>query len=107
MVEITWLTFLLHDISIPLHQPPQLFCDNPSALHMTNNPVFNAWSKYIEIDYHFVEKKVALEALITWFLPSTKQIDNVIKKNNWQNNPSFSFVQACSSLHSTLQLKRG
>lgn len=95
MVEITWLTFLLHDISIPLHQPPQLFYDNPSALHMTNNPVFHAWSKYIEIDYHFVEEKVALEAPITWFLPSTKQIDNVIKKTTGKTiHPSVSYKLA-------------
>ncbi|RVW62851.1 Retrovirus-related Pol polyprotein from transposon RE1 [Vitis vinifera] len=32
--EITWLTFLLHDIGIQLCEPPQLLCDNLSALHM-------------------------------------------------------------------------
>ncbi|RVW82514.1 putative mitochondrial protein [Vitis vinifera] len=38
--EITWLTFLLRDIGIQLREPPQLLCDNLSALHMTVNPVF-------------------------------------------------------------------
>lgn len=31
-VEITWLTFLLREIDIPLLKPPELFCDNLSAL---------------------------------------------------------------------------
>ncbi|RVW13235.1 Retrovirus-related Pol polyprotein from transposon RE1 [Vitis vinifera] len=35
LAGITWLTFLLHDIGIQLCEPPQLLCDNLSALHMT------------------------------------------------------------------------
>ena len=38
---ITWLTFLLHDIGIQLCEPPQLLCDNLSALHITVKPVFH------------------------------------------------------------------
>jgi hypothetical protein len=45
--EITWLTFLLKDLHIPLTTPPVLYCDNLSALHMTINPVFHARSKHI------------------------------------------------------------
>ncbi|XP_059626128.1 uncharacterized mitochondrial protein AtMg00810-like [Cornus florida] len=63
--EITWLTFLLRDIGITLCQPPQLFCDNISALHMSVNPMFHARSKHIELDYHFVREKVVMGTLIT------------------------------------------
>jgi hypothetical protein len=52
--EITWLTFLLKDLNIPLKSTPVLYCDNLSALHLTINPVFHARSKHIELDYHFV-----------------------------------------------------
>jgi hypothetical protein len=45
--EITWLTFLLKDLHIPLTTPPVLYCDNLSALHMTINLVFHARSKHI------------------------------------------------------------
>ena len=37
-----------------LSKSPQLFCDNVSALYMFVNPMFHAWSKHIEFDYHFV-----------------------------------------------------
>lgn len=63
--EITWLSFTLRDNGLYLRQPPTLFCDNVSALHMTVNPVFNARTKHIEIDYHFVREKVALGSLVT------------------------------------------
>nr|CAN80686.1 hypothetical protein VITISV_033813 [Vitis vinifera] len=77
---ITWLTFLLHDIGIQLCEPPQLLCDNLSALHMTVNPVFHARSKHIELDYHFVREKVASGVLITHFLPSSLQVADIFTK---------------------------
>ncbi|RVW77775.1 Retrovirus-related Pol polyprotein from transposon RE2 [Vitis vinifera] len=78
--EITWLTFLLRDIGIQLREPPQLLCDNLSALHMTVNPVFHARSKHIELDYHFVREKVARGVLITRFLPSSLQVADIFTK---------------------------
>ena len=79
-VEITWLTFLLHDIGIQLCEPPQLLCDNLSALHMTVNPVFHVRSKHIELDYHFVWEKVASGVLITHFLLSSLQVADIFTK---------------------------
>ncbi|XP_042980273.1 uncharacterized mitochondrial protein AtMg00810-like [Carya illinoinensis] len=64
-VEITWLTFILKDLGVPQTHPSMLFYDNISALLMTINPVFHARSKHIELDYHFVPEKVALDLLDT------------------------------------------
>ncbi|RVW94304.1 Retrovirus-related Pol polyprotein from transposon RE1 [Vitis vinifera] len=78
--EITWLTFLLHDIGIQLREPPQLLCDNLSALHMTVNLVFPTRSKHIELDHHFVREKVASGVLITCFLPLSLQVVDIFTK---------------------------
>ncbi|RVW23488.1 Retrovirus-related Pol polyprotein from transposon RE1 [Vitis vinifera] len=78
--KITWLTFLLRDIGIQLREPPQLLCDNLSALHMIVNAVFHARSKHIELDYHFVREKVASGVLITRFLPSSLQVVDIFTK---------------------------
>ena len=78
--KITWLTFLLHDIGIQLHEPPQLLCDNLSVLHMIVNLVFPARSKHIELDHHFVREKVASGVLITRFLPSSLQVVDIFTK---------------------------
>jgi hypothetical protein len=69
--ELTWLTYILHDLHIPLISPPVLYCDNISALHMTDNHVFHAYNKHIEIDYHFVREQVALEKLHMQHIPTS------------------------------------
>ena len=63
--ELTWMSFILKDLHIPLASIPTLYYDNTSALHMTINPVFHACSKHIELDYHFVCERVALGLLVT------------------------------------------
>jgi hypothetical protein len=71
VAELTWLTYILRDLHLPLLSPPVLYCDNISALHMTINPVFHARSKHIELDYHFVREQVALGNLITNHIPAS------------------------------------
>jgi hypothetical protein len=78
--ELTWLTYILHDLHTPLLSPPVLYCDNLSALHMTVKPVFHARSKHIELDYHFIRKRVALGKLITHHIPNTHQIADLFAK---------------------------
>ncbi|GKU90849.1 hypothetical protein SLEP1_g4793 [Rubroshorea leprosula] len=68
--ELVWITYLLRDIGISLLNPPQVFSDNISALHMSINPVFHARTKHIELDYHFVREKEALGSLVTRYVPS-------------------------------------
>ncbi|KAK2980497.1 hypothetical protein RJ640_022499 [Escallonia rubra] len=50
--EITWLSFLLRDLGMPLTTPVPLYCDNQAALHIAANPIFherssqsNAWRR--------------------------------------------------------------
>ncbi|XP_020236694.1 uncharacterized protein LOC109816204 [Cajanus cajan] len=78
--ELTWLTFLLKDLRIPLTYPPTLYCDNISALHLTINPVFHARSKNIELDYHFVRERVALGLLVTRHVPTNHQVADLFTK---------------------------
>ena len=72
VAELTWLSFILLDLGIPLPCSPILHYDNLSALYlyMTVNPVFHGWTKQIELDYHCVRERVALGALETCFVPS-------------------------------------
>lgn len=70
----------MRDIGLHIAQPPTLFCDNISALHISINPVFYAKIEHIEIDYHFVREKVALGSLITKFVSSSQQVANIFTK---------------------------
>lgn len=78
--KLTWITYLFHDIGILILIPPQLLCDNLSALHMSINPVFHVRSKHIELDYHFVRGTIALRDLVTRFIRSPHQIADVFTK---------------------------
>ncbi|GKV34843.1 hypothetical protein SLEP1_g43185 [Rubroshorea leprosula] len=78
--EVTWITYLLRDIGMSLPNPPQIFSDNISALHMSINPVFHARTKHIELDYHFVREKVALGTLVTRYIPSRDQVADPLTK---------------------------
>lgn len=76
-------------MQIPLLKPSQLFCDNMNALHMTINPCFHGRTKHVELDYHFMREKVALGSLITRYVPSLNQIQDIFTK-------SLSKVAFCS-----------
>jgi hypothetical protein len=52
----------------------KLWCDNLSAKYLSANPVFHARTKYIEVDYHFVRKRVARKLLEINFVPSRDQV---------------------------------
>ncbi|GKV50857.1 hypothetical protein SLEP1_g57540 [Rubroshorea leprosula] len=92
--KLTWLAKLLVDIGLQLSNPPILHCDNLSALYMTVNPVFHARTKHIEIDYHFVQEKVALGNLITRFVKSELQLADLFTKPL----PRNCFKQLCVKL---------
>ena len=78
--ELTWMSFILKDLHIPLASTPTLYCDNTSALHMTINPMFHAHSKHIELDYHFVRERVALRLLVTQHISTEKQVVDLFTK---------------------------
>lgn len=96
--ELTWLSYVLRDIGAYISAPPVLYCDNLSALYMTVNPVFHARTKHIEVDYHYVRKKVALGSLVTKFISSSEQLADLFTKSL----PKLHFRMLCSKLGSKL-----
>jgi hypothetical protein len=57
--ELIWVQSLLIELRVYQVQPPVLWCDNIGATYLSSNPVFHARSKYIEVDSHFVRKRIA------------------------------------------------
>ncbi|XP_020703446.1 uncharacterized protein LOC110114788 [Dendrobium catenatum] len=52
--DIIWLCRLLSEFGIPQNYPIDIFCDNTSAIALTNNPVFHARTKHIEKGQKFI-----------------------------------------------------
>jgi len=56
--ECIWLQRLVNDLHYLITKPTAPFGDNQSVFKFTNNPVFHARTKHIEIEYHSIRKKI-------------------------------------------------
>ncbi|XP_022042124.1 uncharacterized mitochondrial protein AtMg00810-like [Helianthus annuus] len=56
--ELTWLTRLLHEFSIPSILPIPLKCDSQAAIHIAKNPVYHERTRHIELDCYFFREKL-------------------------------------------------
>ncbi|KAG8488749.1 hypothetical protein CXB51_016615 [Gossypium anomalum] len=70
--ELLWVKWLLDELSMPLCQPPVIWCDNASTVSMAANPTHHARVKHVEIDHHFVREKVLDGTLQVNFVLSEK-----------------------------------
>jgi hypothetical protein len=54
VAEATWLRQLLLELQSPPSRYTLIYCDNISAVHLSNNPIQHQRTKHVEIDLHFV-----------------------------------------------------
>ncbi len=71
--EGVWLKKLPIEIGYIKLGPTTLFCNNVNNIKMAKNPIFHAWTKYIECHYHFVHEKVLSEDIDIKHVPSCQQ----------------------------------
>lgn len=56
--KLQWLIYLPADVTISSAKPPNLYCDNLSAIHIATNHVFHECTKHMEIDCHIIREKL-------------------------------------------------
>ncbi|KAD0533627.1 hypothetical protein E3N88_31441 [Mikania micrantha] len=79
--EIIWVTNLLKELHVLSSAKPTLFCDNKSAIFLSQNPVSHKRAKHIDLDYHFIRELVASGHLRAIFLPSKLQVADIFTKS--------------------------
>jgi hypothetical protein len=57
-----------------------IYCDNVNVIYITVNPFYHHRMKHIEIDIHFVRKKVALGQFKVLHVPSAHQFIDIMTK---------------------------
>ena len=71
----------MSEIGIPLSSPPELFCDNLSAVYLSATPAMHKKSKHFEMNFHFVREKVAMGKLIVHHIPGLLQLADIFTKS--------------------------
>jgi gluconate kinase len=80
VAEATWLRQLLLELQAPPSRCTLVYCDNISAVYLSNNPVQHQRTKHAEIDLHFVREKVAIGQVRVLHVPTTSQFADVFTK---------------------------
>ncbi|GMI83916.1 hypothetical protein HRI_002060900 [Hibiscus trionum] len=78
--EVTWVKAVLTEMSVDLDEVPRIWCDNTSAVAMAANPILHAKTKHIELDLHFVRKKVAAFEIQVNHVPADCQAADAMTK---------------------------
>ncbi|CAL8152531.1 unnamed protein product [Prunus armeniaca] len=55
---LLWLRILLSEIDFPPKKANEFYCDNQVARDIENNLVYNGITKHVEVDSHFIKKKL-------------------------------------------------
>jgi hypothetical protein len=89
----------LRQLLLELQAPPSrctlVYCDNISAVYLSNNPVQHQRTKHVEIDLHFIREKVAIGQVRVLHVLTTSQFADVFTKGL----PSLVFEEFRSSLN--------
>ena len=57
-----------------------ILCDNQSCIKMTENPMFHAKLKHIEIRYHYIRDMVQRGAIKLQYVSTDEQVADVLTK---------------------------
>ncbi|GJS99617.1 retrovirus-related pol polyprotein from transposon TNT 1-94 [Tanacetum coccineum] len=78
-ISIIWMKTQLNDYDIHYKMVP-IFCDNTSAIAISNNPVLYSRTKRIDIRYHFIGDHILKGDIELHFIPTEYQLADIFTK---------------------------
>ena len=78
--KLQWLKVLFVDLGLSHAAPMPVYCDNQSALYITENHVFHEHAKHIELDCHFMRERVQSNLLLPLRIHNSIQITDIFTK---------------------------
>ncbi|GKC59949.1 hypothetical protein Tco_1087547 [Tanacetum coccineum] len=89
--SILWMKSQLSDYDIHYKMVP-IFCDNTSAIAISNNPVLHSRTKHIDIRYHFIRDHILKGDIELHFIPTKYQLADIFTKP--LDEPTFTRMKA-------------
>ncbi|KAK8954463.1 hypothetical protein KSP39_PZI002722 [Platanthera zijinensis] len=80
VTELIWLRSLLTELGLSLTTGSTLYCDNKSALLLTQDSVLHERTKHIEMDVHFLRDHVRTGTVLPTYVPSVDQLADAFTK---------------------------
>nr|XP_016512712.1 PREDICTED: uncharacterized protein LOC107829758 [Nicotiana tabacum] len=78
--RVSWLTRLLHELSVVSVVPVPLHYNNQSAIYIAKNLVFHERTKYIDLDCHFVREKLHDGLISLSFVPNKLELADMLTR---------------------------
>ncbi|GJT48955.1 retrovirus-related pol polyprotein from transposon TNT 1-94 [Tanacetum coccineum] len=89
--SILWMKSQLSAYDIHYKMIP-IFCDNTSAIAISNNPVLHLRTKHIDIRYHFIRDHILKGDIELHFIPTEYQLADIFTKT--LDEPTFTRLKA-------------
>ena len=77
---------MLKELKIGVHQQMQFFSDNKATLEISWNSVHHDRTKHVEVDRHFIKKKIESRVLDISYMPTKEQVADVLTKGMSRSN---------------------
>ncbi|GJW06291.1 retrovirus-related pol polyprotein from transposon TNT 1-94 [Tanacetum coccineum] len=77
--QVLWIKSQLADYDV-LYDKVSIFCDNTSAIAISNNPVLHSRTKHIDIRYHFIRDHILKGEIELHFVPTDLQLADIFTK---------------------------
>jgi hypothetical protein len=78
VAECCWIRNLLQELQVTIDKATVIYCDNVSAVYLSENPVHHRRTKHVELDIHFVGEKVALGQFKVLQIPTQQQLADIM-----------------------------
>ncbi|GJS82736.1 retrovirus-related pol polyprotein from transposon TNT 1-94 [Tanacetum coccineum] len=77
--QVLWIKSQLADYDV-LYDKVPIFCDNTSAIAISNNPVLHSRTKHIDIRYHCIKDHILKGDIELYFVPIDLQLADIFTK---------------------------
>ncbi len=78
--EALWLHSLLSEVFTPFTDPTTLFSDNQSVITLARNHQYHAWTKHIDVCFHFIWWVIEQGSIQLVYCPTEDMVADVLTK---------------------------